>query len=329
MVALYNSQLYTDATLACDGKFYNVHRLVLSTCSDYFSAMFDRTTCKNPIIVLKDIKCEDLEALLDYMYLGEVNVRQADLASLIKAAECLRVKGLAVPDDEPPQKRGRGDTSNLRRSDGGSPPSKRKRRDEGQDGREDIRPSGGSGSSRPKTPQSHSRLSPVPPQEGVSDSKPSPASRLQGSSDDLAQSETAHQNPFVKVEMEDTGGEDLGSSGDAFNINADGYKEEPDNDAGDPGGDLSNDLPEFLQQASGSHLGAGGGTNFGTDSYPPSSSFQSGDLGWQGEGSNLNYPGHMNYSSTETSSQNAPGSLCILLRFAVHILLQNFGTKKK
>ncbi|KAG0721087.1 Protein tramtrack, alpha isoform [Chionoecetes opilio] len=91
---------YTDVTLACDGKFYPVHKLVLSTCSEYFSDIFDRTPCKNPVIVLKDIQCQDLEFLLDYMYIGEVNVRQNDLASLIKAAECLRVKGLAVPDDD-------------------------------------------------------------------------------------------------------------------------------------------------------------------------------------------------------------------------------------
>ena len=87
-------------TLACDGKFYPVHKLVLSTCSEYFSDIFDRTPCKNPVIVLKDIQCQDLEFLLDYMYIGEVNVRQNDLASLIKAAECLRIKGLAVPDDD-------------------------------------------------------------------------------------------------------------------------------------------------------------------------------------------------------------------------------------
>lgn len=91
---------YTDVTLACDGKFYPVHKLVLSTCSEYFSDIFDRTPCKNPVVVLKDIQCQDLEFLLDYMYIGEVNVRQNDLASLIKAAECLRIKGLAVPDDD-------------------------------------------------------------------------------------------------------------------------------------------------------------------------------------------------------------------------------------
>ncbi|KAA0202852.1 hypothetical protein HAZT_HAZT010936 [Hyalella azteca] len=43
---------------------------------------------------------EDLEALLDYMYAGEVEVKHSSLASLIKAAECLCIKGLAVPDGD-------------------------------------------------------------------------------------------------------------------------------------------------------------------------------------------------------------------------------------
>ena len=57
--------------------------------------------CKTPVIVLKDIRYQDLEALLNYMYVGEVNVLQTDLSGLIKAAECLRIKGLAVPDESP------------------------------------------------------------------------------------------------------------------------------------------------------------------------------------------------------------------------------------
>ncbi|KAK7071101.1 hypothetical protein SK128_007370 [Halocaridina rubra] len=98
---LRTKESYTDVTLACEGKFYPVHKLVLSTCSEYFSEIFDRTPCKNPVVVLKDIQCRDLEFLLDYMYIGEVNVRQNELSSLIKAAECLKVKGLAVQEDEP------------------------------------------------------------------------------------------------------------------------------------------------------------------------------------------------------------------------------------
>ena len=96
-----HQESYCDVTIACDGKFYPVHKLVLSTCSEYFEQMFERTNCRHPIIVLKDIRKEDLEALLNYMYVGEVNVLQNNLSGLIKAAEGLRIKGLAVPDESP------------------------------------------------------------------------------------------------------------------------------------------------------------------------------------------------------------------------------------
>ncbi|XP_045613959.1 protein jim lovell isoform X4 [Procambarus clarkii] len=98
---LHRKELYSDVTLACDGKFFPVHKMVLSVCSEYFEEMFKQTNCKHPIIVLKDILHDDLEALLNYMYAGEANVVQSDLARLIKAAECLRIKGLAVPDEAP------------------------------------------------------------------------------------------------------------------------------------------------------------------------------------------------------------------------------------
>nr|XP_053645509.1 protein abrupt-like [Cherax quadricarinatus]XP_053645517.1 protein abrupt-like [Cherax quadricarinatus] len=124
--ALRNVERYTDVTVACEGKFYPVHKLVLSTCSDYFLKMFEYTPCKHPIIVLKDIQCKDMEALLSYMYAGIVSVDQSDLAQLIKAAELLQIKGLAVPDELPFNiKKGRSmmDGSN-------SPRSKRRKQDD-------------------------------------------------------------------------------------------------------------------------------------------------------------------------------------------------------
>ncbi|XP_068235171.1 protein bric-a-brac 1-like isoform X1 [Palaemon carinicauda] len=92
-------EVYCDATIACDGRFYPVHKFVLSTCSDYFEQMFEVGEQKNLMIVLTDIGCEELETLLDYMYFGEVNVLQSDLNSFMKAAERLRIKGLAEPSE--------------------------------------------------------------------------------------------------------------------------------------------------------------------------------------------------------------------------------------
>ena len=55
---------------------------------------------KFPYIIIKDVQPSQLEALLNYMYKGEVNVPQEALPQLIKAAEALRIRGLAVPDEE-------------------------------------------------------------------------------------------------------------------------------------------------------------------------------------------------------------------------------------
>lgn len=92
---------YSDATITCEGKFYPIHKLVVSSCSDYFDKIFQATQCKHPVIVIKDIRHNDMEALLNYMYQGEVKVLQRDLPGLLRAAECLRIKGLAVPDEAP------------------------------------------------------------------------------------------------------------------------------------------------------------------------------------------------------------------------------------
>ncbi|KAB7503514.1 Transcription factor GAGA, partial [Armadillidium nasatum] len=99
LASLRAKEVCTDATLGCDGKLYPVHKLVLCSSSDYFCDIFKETRCKSPVVILKDVHHNNLEALLDYMYLGEVEIQQKDLPDLIEAAECLRIKGLAVPDD--------------------------------------------------------------------------------------------------------------------------------------------------------------------------------------------------------------------------------------
>lgn len=89
---------YEDATVACGGKLYPVHRLVLSACSDYFQQMFALTHGKHSVIVLKDITTEVFEALLSYMYIGKVDVRREKISELINAAACLEIRGLAVSE---------------------------------------------------------------------------------------------------------------------------------------------------------------------------------------------------------------------------------------
>lgn len=53
---------------------------------------------KQAVVFLKDVKFEHLQALVDYMYRGEVNVSQDQLAAFLNTAEALKIKGLADGD---------------------------------------------------------------------------------------------------------------------------------------------------------------------------------------------------------------------------------------
>ncbi|XP_047492367.1 zinc finger and BTB domain-containing protein 7A-like isoform X13 [Penaeus chinensis] len=168
---LREKERYTDVTVACEGKFYPVHKLVLSTCSEYFEKMFDNTPCKHPVIVLKDVLPDELEALLSYMYDGVVSVAQNDLARLIKAAELLRIKGLAVPD-EPPKSEGNRRKSTQSRNasdDRSSPHPKRRKGDESSTASQRNAPA-------PASPPSSPRVSPF---QGDNEQQQQGSSRIQ------------------------------------------------------------------------------------------------------------------------------------------------------
>ncbi|KAF4527458.1 hypothetical protein B566_EDAN016222 [Ephemera danica] len=93
--ALLESETLVDVTLAAEGRFLKAHKVVLCACSPFFQELLSSHLEKYPIIVLKDVTFQELKALIDYMYRGEVNVSQEQLAALIKTAESLKIKGLA------------------------------------------------------------------------------------------------------------------------------------------------------------------------------------------------------------------------------------------
>ncbi|KAI1282131.1 Protein bric-a-brac 2 [Halotydeus destructor] len=96
---MISDENFVDVTLACDGIYIKAHKMVLSACSNYFKELFLVNPCKHPIVILKDMKFEDLRAIIDFMYKGEVNVSQNQLGALLKTAEVLRVKGLTEVND--------------------------------------------------------------------------------------------------------------------------------------------------------------------------------------------------------------------------------------
>ncbi|XP_045535253.1 protein tramtrack, beta isoform isoform X4 [Papilio machaon] len=89
-----------DVTLAAEGRILQAHKLVLSVCSPYFQEMFKMNPNQHPIVFLKDVSHSALRDLLQFMYQGEVNVKQEELASFISTAEQLQVKGLTGNQNE-------------------------------------------------------------------------------------------------------------------------------------------------------------------------------------------------------------------------------------
>ncbi|XP_041973896.1 zinc finger and BTB domain-containing protein 14-like [Aricia agestis] len=83
-----------DVTLCCDGGKIKAHKMLLSACSTYFKQIFKENPCQHPVIILRNCKYEDLNAIINFMYHGEVNIFQEQLESFLLTAEFLEVKGL-------------------------------------------------------------------------------------------------------------------------------------------------------------------------------------------------------------------------------------------
>ncbi|XP_055385187.1 modifier of mdg4 isoform X14 [Condylostylus longicornis] len=93
-----------DVTLAAEGQFIKAHRLVLSVCSPYFRKMFTQMpTNQHAFVFLKDVSHSALKDLIQFMYCGEVNVKQDALPAFISTAEALQIKGLTDGDPAPSQ----------------------------------------------------------------------------------------------------------------------------------------------------------------------------------------------------------------------------------
>jgi len=85
---------FFDVTLACDDSQVQAHKVILSACSPFFRNVLRRNPHQHPLLYLKGVKYTELLSVLNFMYMGEVNVAQDELNSFLSVAEDLRVKGL-------------------------------------------------------------------------------------------------------------------------------------------------------------------------------------------------------------------------------------------
>lgn len=110
---LFQTETLTDVTLFCEGTIFKAHKLILAACSKNFADLFETAPANGSVcVILEATSAENMSALLEFMYKGEVHVSQKALESFLKAAENLQVKGLTtehgrfpnsnLPHDSPP-----------------------------------------------------------------------------------------------------------------------------------------------------------------------------------------------------------------------------------
>lgn len=98
--ALRNEEYLQDVTLVTDDDYHvSAHKLVLSSCSDYFKNIFKKTKHANPLLCLDGISSKDIANVLDYVYNGEVHIFQEDLDHFLTIAKKLRLQGLLSTED--------------------------------------------------------------------------------------------------------------------------------------------------------------------------------------------------------------------------------------
>jgi len=93
---MWESRRFTDAIITCQGQRFEVHRVVLGSRSPVLAAMFGQEGMREGSerhIEVRDSEPEMVEAMLRYMYIGEVR-ESMDCTQLLRLADEYEVQGL-------------------------------------------------------------------------------------------------------------------------------------------------------------------------------------------------------------------------------------------
>jgi len=93
---------FSDVTLVCGDGQVEAHKVILSACSPFFQRILKQNSHTHPLIYLKGVKFTDLEAIMQFMYLGEVDVVSANLDTFLDVGKELEVKGLIEGETQCP-----------------------------------------------------------------------------------------------------------------------------------------------------------------------------------------------------------------------------------
>ena len=92
---------HSDITLVTEDQVkFSVHKFVLTACSKVFSNILDES-CRSgeQLIFLGGIQHQEIESLLQFMYLGEAKFHQDRVSEFLRAAKDLDIKEIRTRVD--------------------------------------------------------------------------------------------------------------------------------------------------------------------------------------------------------------------------------------
>ena len=92
---LRNTDDFYDVTLVSDDQEQMLaHKVVLSASSEYFNTVLKSNKHSHPMICLNGINSIELTNILDYIYNGEVEIKQDHLKTFLESAKRFQLEGL-------------------------------------------------------------------------------------------------------------------------------------------------------------------------------------------------------------------------------------------
>ena len=85
---------FTDVTLATnDNKQVDAHRIILSSQSSFFNRILKENSKREILIYLPNISYEELQSLMEYIYLGQTEIGEQNLRNFLAVGKHFEVRG--------------------------------------------------------------------------------------------------------------------------------------------------------------------------------------------------------------------------------------------
>ena len=88
--------LKSDVTLVCDdNKEFKVHKIVLTACSPVLKSIFHDLPQINSVIYFTGVQHQEIESILEFMYLGSTTHHQERMNELLNVVKTLEIKEIS------------------------------------------------------------------------------------------------------------------------------------------------------------------------------------------------------------------------------------------